>query len=120
MSFLAAVVKDDEYMQKTWELTTPWRERSRKILEEEFGWKVAFCVCPVCTVSPAFGGPGQVLVVGWRVCLRLVRPDKRHEVQVLSHLVPSPPPCHCIEMHLVRAEICHMDASAARVPDAHR
>jgi histidinol-phosphate/aromatic aminotransferase/cobyric acid decarboxylase-like protein len=40
LHFLSAVAKDDEYMQQTWALTTPWRAAAKKRIEEEFGWHV--------------------------------------------------------------------------------
>eukprot|EP00906_Rhabdomonas_costata_P018651 RCo027211 len=40
LAFLQAVTHDEPYLRQTWEVTTPWRELSRKAIEKDFGWKV--------------------------------------------------------------------------------
>eukprot|EP00667_Euglena_gracilis_P012421 EG_transcript_12756 len=40
LHFLSAVAKDEDYMKRTWEVTTLWREQSKERLERDFGWKV--------------------------------------------------------------------------------
>lgn len=56
-AFLSAVVRDEAYLTKTWEVTTPWNKALRAELATRFpGWKVGAGFCLAVFVCWAFGG----------------------------------------------------------------